>query len=232
MRLALLPPLLLGLSLAVAEAPRAPGDAVARGKALFGDTQELAYPSCAQCHSLRPEKEEQDPEKEPHLGPGATLWGAAVREGWRNMNTYADVGEASDHCAKVWQQRKGGLKAEQKRDLVAYLSGFGPESGKLPKRDVQRTPKLPKDLSELDGGDAARGEKLTARFCGGCHNAGEEAISFELKPGKKKADLIVRKVRGYDSRGKFKPLEGTMSYYTNDRLPDGDLKDILAHLAR
>jgi len=232
MRLAVVLLLLLGLGLVLADSPAPNADAVARGKTLFSDTQELAYPSCALCHSLLVEKEEADPEKTPHLGPGATLWGAAVREGWRNMNTYADVGEASDHCAKVWQQRKGGLKAEQKRDLVAFLSGFGPESGRLPKREVQRTPKVPKDLAELDGGDAARGEKLTARYCGGCHNASDEAISFELKPGKKKADLIVRKVRGYDSRGKFKPLEGTMSYYTNDRLPDGDLKDILAHLAR
>ncbi len=232
MRSAILLVLLLGFGLLLADTPRAPAGPAARGKELFSDTQDLAYPSCGQCHSLLPEKEEADAEKAPHLGPGATLWGAAVREGWRNMNTYADVGEASDLCGRVWQQRKGGLKAEQRRDLVAFLSGFGPESGKLPKREVQRAPKMPKDPGELAGGDSARGEKLTARYCGGCHSAADDAISFDLKPGKKKSDLILRKVRGYDSRGKFKPEEGTMSYYTNDRLPDRDLKDILAYLGR
>ena len=51
-----------------------------------------------------------------------------------------------------------------------------------------------------------------------------------IKPGKKKKSYLVKKIRGYDSKNKFKP--GTMSYYTTDRLPDDDLKHILAYLGK
>jgi mono/diheme cytochrome c family protein len=199
--------------------------AAKRGEKLFHDTQELMFPSCAHCHNLvPPEKEAKEAE---HLGPGVTLWGAAVREGWRNMNTYADVGEALQKCAKEFQGRKGGFKAAQRKDLVAFLKTKGPEEGTLPKRKVQRKPRL---LDDYDGGDAAKGKKLFERHCTGCHNPGENAISFELKPGKKKKAVIARSVRGYNPKRKFDPK--SMSYFTNDRLPDEDLRHILAYLGR
>ena len=212
---------LLGALLAAADEAT-----VARGKGVFHDTQRLEYPSCAQCHSLVPEKEEA--QKAKHLGPGATLHGAAVREGWRNRNTYQDVGDASQRCAKWWQKRKGGLTPSQRADLVAYLRRHSPK-GPLPKRKVERKPKL---LKILDGGAAAKGAKLVAHYCHGCHNEADEALAVELKPGKKKKLLIARKVRGYNSKNQFKPQAGSMSYYTTDRLSDADLLHILAHLGK
>ena len=200
--------------------------AVARGRKVFLDTQGLEYASCAMCHNLVPEKEEA--EKAEHLGPGETLYGSAVRAGWRNMNTYADVGEASQRCAKWWQERKGGLKPSQRADLVAFLKTHTPK-GPLPKRKVQRKPKV---LASLSGGDAKKGKELTARYCSGCHNEAEEAISFELKPRKRKKHVVARKVRGYDAKKKFKPQDGLMSYFTTDRLSDGDLKHILAYVGK
>jgi mono/diheme cytochrome c family protein len=200
--------------------------AVARGKAVFHDTQELFYPSCALCHSLLPEADEAAKAK--HFGPGATLYGAAVREGWRNMNTYKDVGDASQRCAKWWQKRKGGLKPSQRADLVAFLKKHSPK-GPLPKRKVERKPKL---LKDLDGGNAKKGAKLVARYCNGCHGEADDKLSSELKPNKKKKLQIARKVRGYDSKNKFKPQAGSMSYYTTDRLSDADLRHILAHLGK
>jgi mono/diheme cytochrome c family protein len=201
--------------------------AVARGKEIFHDTQRLAYASCAQCHNLVPEKEEAAKAK--HLGPGATLYGSAVREGWRNMNTYRDVGEASQKCAKWWQKRKGGLKPSQRADLVAFLRKHSPKEGSLPKRKVERKPKL---LTDLDGGDAAKGAKLVARHCHGCHGEADDMLAVELKPNRKKKLLVARKVRGYNSKNQFKPQAGTMSYYTTDRLSDADLRHILAHLGK
>ena len=202
------------------------GDAATRGEKLFLDRQEGGlYPSCADCHSLLPEEEEAKAE---HLGPGATLYGAAVREGWRNMNTFKDVGEASQKCAKAWQKRKDGLSAAQRGDLIAFLRKHVPE-GSLPKREVQRQPKLAKDLL---GGDAEQGKRLVARYCYACHNEAEDALSFAFEPGKRKRDVIARKVRGFDAKGAFKPEEGSMSYFTNDRLSDDDLKHILAHVAK
>ncbi len=202
-------------------------DAAAKGEKLFRDRQEGLYPSCADCHSLLPEEQEAKAERR---GPGATLYGASVREGWRNMNTFEDVGEASQKCAKSWQKRKGGLDAGQRRDLVAFLRTHAPE-GTLPKREVQRQPKLAKDLS---GGDAETGKRLVATWCVACHNEAEDALSFDFEPGKRKRDQVARKVRGYDAKGAFKPEaeDASMSYFTNDRLSDDDLKHILAYVAK
>jgi len=201
------------------------GDAVTRGEKVFRDRQDGLYPSCADCHSLLPEEQEAKAE---HRGPGATLYGAAVREGWRNMNTFRDVGEASQKCAKAWQKRKGGLDTGQAGDLGAFLRTHAPE-GPLPKREVQRQPKLGKDLS---GGDAEAGKRLAATWCVACHHEAEDALSFAFEPGKRKRDQVARKIRGYDSKGAFKPEEGSMSYFTNDRLPDDVLKHILAYVAK
>jgi len=211
--------LVLGLALADS------GDGAGRGEKLFHDRQEGLYPSCADCHSLLPEEKEAEAE---HRGPGSTLFGAAVREGWRNMNTFKDVGDASQKCAKSWQKREGGLDKEQQADLIAFLGKHAPE-GPLPKRKVQRKPKL---ASDLPGGDPEEGKRLVGIWCVNCHNEAEDALSFPFEPNKRKRDQVARKVRGYDARNAFKPEEGSMSYYTNDRLPDDALKHILAYVAK
>jgi mono/diheme cytochrome c family protein len=221
MRLGLLLCLAFMIALAFADSD----DAAKRGEALFRDRQEGLYPSCADCHSLLPDEQEAKAEQR---GPGATLWGAAVREGWRNMNTFKDVGEASRKCAQAWQKREKGLDAAQRKDLVAFLSKHAP-AGPLPKREVGRQPKLLKDLA---GGDPEEGKRLAAIWCMACHNEAEDALSFPFEPGKRKRDQVARKVRGYDAKNAFKPEEGSMSYYTNDRLPDDALKHILAYVAK
>jgi mono/diheme cytochrome c family protein len=221
MRLGLL--LCLGFLVALAFADS--DDAAKRGQALFHDRQEGLYPSCADCHSLLPDEQEAKAEQR---GPGATLWGASVRQGWRNMNTFKDVGEASQKCAKAWQKREGGVDAAQRKDLIAFLSKHAP-AGTLPKREVERQPKLLKDLS---GGDPEEGKRLAAIWCMACHNEAEDALSFPFEPGKRKRDQVARKVRGYDAKNAFKPEEGSMSYYTTDRLPDDALKHILAYVAK
>jgi len=197
----------------------------ARGRRVFEDTQDLAYPSCAHCHALVPEAEER---KLPHLGPGATLHGSARRAGWRNLKTFSGVGEALQPCAKLWQKRKKGIEGEDLAALVAYLEAHGGDAP-LPMRKVEKQPKLAEDWS---GGDEARGKTLTERFCGGCHHDGEDAISARLRPHSKQVDAVARKVRGYDAKGKFYPQEGTMSYYTTERLSDDDLRHILAYVGK
>jgi len=211
--------LVIGLALADGDDP------VARGEKLFHDRQEGLYPSCADCHSLLPEEQE---EKAEQRGPGATLYGAAVRQGWRNMNTYKDVGDASQKCAKDWQKRQGGLSTAQRSDLVAFLGKHVPE-GALPKREVERKPKLLKDLS---GGSPEEGKRLAVIWCMHCHNEAEDALSFPFEPNKRKLDQVARKVRGYNAKNAFKPEEGSMSYFTTDRLPDDALKHILAYVAK
>jgi len=208
------------------ESTSAPPDpqAVERGRKLFFDTQELMYPSCAQCHNLIPEAEEA--EKAKYLAPGGTLYGSAVRAGWRDLSTYADVGEASQICAKRWQQRKRGLSAAQRADLVAFLKTYAPPKP-LPKRKVGKRPGL---LKQLQGGNAKKGKALFMKHCAGCHNKSDDAISVPLKPGRKRKEEIARKVRGYDSERRFRP--GSMSYFTGSRLPDEELRNIVAYLGR
>ena len=99
----------------------------------------------------------------------------------------------------------------------------------LPKRKVEKKPRL---MNDVAGGDAEKGKPLVERYCAGCHNESDDALSFELKPNRKKKTLILRKVRGYDQKGRFKPRSGTMGYYTTDRLSDADLRHIIAYLGR
>ncbi len=199
----------------------------ARGRALLADTGELAYASCLHCHSiLAPEKaQKQTPRKQAH-----TLFGAAIRAGWRNRNTYADAAEASQFCAKKFQGRRKGLSAAQRSDLLAVLKTRVPQ-GKttLPKRKVGK-PRVHKDIAKYDGGDAKRGQTRFANNCAECHHDGDDSISFALKPGKKRKAFIVRKVRGFDAKRRFRP--SAMGYYTPERLSDDALRDILAYLGR
>jgi len=202
--------------------------AVERGRALFRDTQEGLAASCADCHSLLPPEKEK--KKAEHLGPGASLWGSAKRAGWRNVEFYDDVGAASGLCARVYQERKGGLTEKQQDDLTAFLLTQGPKDkqrGELPARKVEKKPKL---LRKYPDGDKKKGEKLYTRYCTGCHNDAEDAVSFEIRPGRKRRAQIARRVRGYTARRRFKP--DAMSYYPTHRLSDEQLGDILAYLGR
>jgi mono/diheme cytochrome c family protein len=209
-------------------APDPEPDPVKRGENLFHDTggeKFPEYPSCSHCHALVPPKEEA---KLKQVGPAATLFGSAVRKGWRNMKTYRDVGHALQYCAKTWQGRKGGFKSAPLADMVAFLDAAAPKKP-LPARKIQKKPKMPKTLK---GGDAARGKKLVERYCSRCHNDREDALNSVLKPKKKKRLSLARKVRGYDAKGKFKPQGNQMSYFTQDRLSDADLLHILAYLGK
>jgi mono/diheme cytochrome c family protein len=228
--LLLLLSLLLSWGLAFAEEKKEAGEsrpdtaAIERGKKLFADTQDFDYASCADCHNVVPEDKEAKEAK--FLGPGGTLFGSARRAGWRNRDTFKDVVDASEYCAKTWQKRKKGFDAKQEADLGAYLRSIGGKKP-LPKRKVERKPKL---LDEIGGGDAEKGKKTAIRYCGRCHNP--DGLSFDLEPNSKKRDLIARKVRGYDAKRKFRPQKGTMSYYTTDRLTDEQLRDIIAFLGK
>jgi len=218
------PLLVVGLAVAADTVEPEP---VKRGRALFADTGELTYASCAHCHGLAAEGGERKSKvrKQAH-----TLFGAVLREGWRNRNNYADVGAASQYCAKTFQERRKGLTVSQRKDLIAFLATQVPkDKTKLPKREVKRA-KMHKDFTKYEGGDAVKGKGLFERSCVECHNDRDDSISMILKPGKKTKKLIVRKVRGYDAKRRFKP--STMGYFTAASLSDDELRHVLAYLGR
>ncbi len=199
-------------------------DALSRGRRIYADTQDFEYPSCAHCHAtVAPEQAQRLAQR----GPGGTLYGSARREGWRNRKSYKEIGTALQYCAKTWQRRKKGIRGDDLKALVAYLETLGPGEGKLPARKVKR----PKALKDYEGGDAAKGKPLVV-WCSGCHGDADDSLSFELIPGKKRKDVLARKLRGYDTKRRFKPEQGTMSYYTQDRLSDEEARDIIAYLGR
>ncbi len=200
-------------------------DVLKRGKRIYADTQDFEYPSCAHCHAAASPEQEQ---RLAQRGPGGTLYGSARREGWRNRKSYKEIGTALQYCAKTWQRRKKGIRDEDLKALVAYLETRGPGEGKLPARKVRR----PKALKDYAGGDAAKGKPLTVVWCLGCHGDTDESLSFKLIPGKKRKDVIARKLRGYDTKRRFKPEQGTMSYYRQDRLSDEEARHIIAYLGR
>ncbi|MHC4547300.1 MAG: c-type cytochrome [Planctomycetota bacterium] len=202
-----------------------------RGRRIFHDTGEnLAYPSCAHCHAVVDDAAEV---KTGRVRPGHPVFNSAHRGAWKNGNRkLKTAGDAGNTCVVSFQKRKR-LPADRVADLEAYLRTISP--GKAKPRRLGFEPALPESL---DGGDRARGRTLVQRYCAGCHGASEQHLQDELKAGRRKRGKVAMKVRGWikDKRApggmRFKPAHGQMSFFAKDRLPDEDLRDILAYVGR
>jgi len=201
--------------------------ALKKGKKLFKSIGEWEYTSCAHCHAVvAAEKERKETD---HIRPGPPLLDTAHRgkwKTWREKKTFESAAAAGAHCAEVYQGRK--LSAEQTKALDAYLRSISPGKDVKPLDWKYKTP-LPESL---DGGDAAKGEKKVALFCGGCHGPTDDHYQAELRKGRYKKAGVAQRVRGYTSPTKFKPEGRQMSFFGKERLSDEDLLDILAYLGR
>jgi mono/diheme cytochrome c family protein len=221
------------LALAGVSALAGGGDAE-RGRKLFHDTGDYAYPSCAHCHAAVPAKDEV--EKARHRRPGFPIYDSAHRGAWKNKargKGPATAGDAGNTCVVAFQKRKK-LDAARVADLNAYITSLSPNKAAKPRR-IGYAPALPESL---DGGDPEKGKKKVALHCGGCHGPGDEHLQYPLKAAKHKKRKVAMKVRGWiedekrESGMRFKPDTGQMSFFAKDRLPDEDLLDILAYLGK
>ncbi|MFQ5843416.1 MAG: c-type cytochrome [Planctomycetota bacterium] len=204
-------------------------DAVARGRRIFFDSgEDLEWPSCAHCHATVAVEEEA--QETGHIRPAYPVFNTAHRGAWKNKPAGKGpktAGDAGNICVRAFQKRKP-LPPAQLADLNAFLESVSPSTDVQP-RKIRYKPPLPE---ELDGGDAEEGPGRISLYCAGCHGDTSDHIMFKLEPKKKWKKLrVARKVRGYTRAGKWKANNGMMSFFARGRLPDADLKDILAYLA-
>ncbi|MCZ6573975.1 MAG: cytochrome c [Planctomycetota bacterium] len=209
-------------------APAESSDAVARGKKIFNDTgDDFEWPSCAHCHAIVSAKEEA--EKTGHVKPAYPVLNTSNRGAWKNKakGTLKTAGDAGNICVRAFQKRKK-LPAEQVSDLNAYLASVSPSKDVKP-RKIKYAPKV---LEDFSGGNAEEGKKKVQLYCAGCHGSGDNSVIWELKKGRKKRLRVAQKVRGYTRKGEFKANNGMMSFFAIERLPDKDLKDIIAYVGK
>ena len=206
------------------------------GKKMFHDSgEDLDYPSCSHCHATVPAAEELA--KTGHIKPAFPVHNTSKRGGWKNKakskkGAPQSAGNAGNICVRAFQKRKK-LPASDVADLNAFLASVSPGAAKP--RKIKYAPKLP---ASLDGGDAAAGKKNVEAYCGGCHGKSDDHLQFELRKGRLNKRRVAMKVRGWikDSKKKggirFKAINGMMSFFAKNRLPDKDLLDILAYVGK
>ena len=181
-----------------------------------GDKNALA---CRGCHTTNDER--KGLLDNGVIKPASSMWNAASRATlWQGIAQ--SPGQAADICAKLFMRKDTGLDAKVKGDLEAYLKKLAPDP--QPPLDFQaihvtrRTP-----LPDVDKGNPASGKKLVEVYCKSCHGKG--SVRPELEPGLYEADMIVKRVRripGNDNQ--------QMPLFTLNKLPDGELRDIVSYL--
>ncbi len=209
---------------------------VERGKKIFLDTgpeEYPDYPSCAQCHTTVPAAKEAETG---HIRPGHSLYNVTARPSFKNKpkgKGPKTAGDAGNICVRAFQKRKA-LPPEKVADLNAYLQSISTGESAKPLK-IGYAPRLMKDL---DGGDKTKGKKKYEIYCTTCHGDSDDDIYVALKPGRWNRVKVLRKARGYipDKRKeagvRFKANNGMMSFFAEDRLPDADLRDILAYVGK
>lgn len=196
--------------------------AVRRGEALFfspliGRDRRI---SCDGCHAAEDERQGATL-ADGYLRPAGSVWNSARRARfWDGLAT--TPGGAADVCVRKFVD-EAGLKQDERAALEAYLKAISLDPS--PEADYRAlyftvSAALPWPTT----GDAKRGEGLTKRHCGGCHDGARQAPA--LQRGLYDAEWLVRRVRwlaGHDSHGCPPQLV--------TRLPDSELRDIVSWLS-
>jgi len=186
-----------------------------RGERLFFDPStggESNALSCAGCHSVGEDLRTV-------MKPAAPLRNRAVS--WRGFVDTLEQG--IDICVRKFMLRPEGASPASLSDLAAYIRRASPEAA--PPLDYSGVVRA--GLTAIDrptGGDAKRGEGLTAFYCFQCHNEHAQVRS-PLTRGLYEADDLVRRIRwidGHDAR--------QMPPIGLDRLKDEELRDIVTYL--
>jgi mono/diheme cytochrome c family protein len=195
------------------------GDAKSRGEKLFhsegagGEGNKL---TCFHCHAKGEDKDLKDG----HVRAGRTVLNAAQRKVyWNGFAT--EPAKASAICQKAFMLGEG-FTPEQEEDLNAFLEAIG--GLKTPELDYTVNYRsMEVLLQDPTGGNAANGKKLADRYCMTCHLDGR--VGPVWAPGLYEPDWVVRRVRrleGHQNR--------QMPAFSQARLPDADLRDIVTYL--
>jgi polyisoprenoid-binding protein YceI/mono/diheme cytochrome c family protein len=195
------------------------GDAKSRGEKLF-HSEAAGGPgnkmTCFHCHAYSEDAQLKDG----HVRAGRTLLNASQRT--KFWNGFAeDPAKASAICQKAFMEGAGFSK-EQEEDLLAFLDAISPQ--KTPELDYAvNYSSMETLLQDPTGGNAANGKKLAEKYCMTCHLDGR--VGPVWAPGLYEPDWVVRRVRRLEGHANHQ-----MPAFSQARLPDSDLRDIVTYL--
>lgn len=210
--------------------------AVELGDALFHDHS--LSPSvynrfaCSTCHATTPD------EPADVTLSGYTLYDSANRADWflGYSEQYLD---AVNFCLVYFMRGEAIVPGDPNGDaLYEYLASISPD-GTAP--ELQYT--FERVLPNIPRGDADHGKELYDRTCRICHgdkDTGSGRISPEttilnatlsadydtLFPGTPHDSVVIEKIR----HGQFYGIGGNMPFFTQEKLSDADVGDLLAYL--
>ncbi|HEY4220740.1 MAG TPA: YceI family protein [Myxococcota bacterium] len=175
--------------------------------------------TCKSCHATTDER--SGIKIDGVVKPSSTMWDAAQRATlWQGIAT--SPGHAADICAKLFMRKDAGLDAPVRANLEAYLKKISPDpQPPLNYEAIHVTRRS--TVADLDRGSVANGKKLTEVYCKSCHAKG--SVRPELEPGLYEGDMIVKRVRRFPGADNQQ-----MPLFTMNRLPDTELRDIVAYL--
>jgi polyisoprenoid-binding protein YceI/mono/diheme cytochrome c family protein len=195
------------------------GDAKSRGEKLF-HSEAVGGPgnklTCYHCHAYGEDKDMKDG----HVRSGRTMLNSSQRQ--KFWNGFAeDPAKASAICQKAFMDGNG-LTKEQAEDLTAFLDAISPQKTPDLEYAVNYT-SMETLLPDATGGDAAKGKKTAEKYCMTCHLDGR--VGPVWAPGLYEPDWVVRRVRRLEGHANH-----SMPAFSQARLPDADLRDIVTYL--
>ena len=229
--------LLLGPLVAACSAPAVKvveRPAVELGESLFGDPDFSPsgnnYFACSDCHS-------RTTDEGGRLYAGYPLEGAANRASWWGGYELQLI-DAASFCTTFFMRGQPIEPGDPYGDaLYEYLASISP-GGASPGLPVTIT----KTVTVIAGGDATNGELVYDAACRGCHGSpsgsGRLHSSItaldddlwadydDLFPGVSHRLLVTEKVR----HGAFFTIGGVMPFFSQERLSDAELADVMAYL--
>ena len=203
--------------------------AIAMGKSVYENPLPAGNTfTCSTCHALA------EPTSDGFTRPGHPIGDALRRSSFKNgqLPTFLD---AANTCLDEWmavpEDQRWTDDTEAFQTLEAYLESEDTEFGQAAL--VEFNIIEPLDTTNLNG-DAGVGEEVFNSTCAVCH--GDGATGTQLAPsivGQQDAELIARRVRtsGRADSTTYEGLTGgRMPFWSEDRLSDSELTDIIAFL--
>jgi mono/diheme cytochrome c family protein len=204
----------------------------ARGRVLFATPPEGGNSlSCAHCHVR------DEPADDGFRRAGHPLLGAGGRSKFKAYEgrTATSLVEAFNVCLNQWMVAPLWTEDEERFDAVHMFLEATPGVSDPPSEPLHVT--LVSAPSDLRGGDPTQGEALFDGSCAICHGRG--AMGAEHAPGLagRKLDpaYVARRIRtsGLQSNAEATPFAtGRMPFWSVERLSDGELRDLVAFIAR
>lgn len=194
------------------------GEAVYRATVEDGNTF-----SCATCHAI-------DDAADEYRRPGHPLGDAAGRPTYKG-GQLVELREAVNSCLTEWMNAEAWLADDLRWiDLEEFLRGQAPDTAAPVDLRIVAPP------ADLDGGDAARGREVFDGTCAACHDEGGTGTNLapalaglSFDPG-----YVATRVRtsGRSNSAVYDGLTGgIMPFWSEDRLSNDELRDIIAWLA-